>query len=263
VGPDAWTCEWRIPFAACGFTPQTAPMLACNLSVRNPAQDTWRIWNLIGGDPCDTNNGGTIVFAADSAMLVDSVKTGLEVWLDAADAATVEKDETGKVARWKDKSGTGRDAVQAAPEVRPLFAADGLSGKPALRFDDAAQTRLDLPDLSDQKITATIFVAFSNPEPGLPANLHPRLFTASNGKEYDYQIGLCANIPGAETGGPRLIVAECKDKWAQQVRVGCFSPMYQTFFKGCISEILVYNRVLTRAEQDKVRVYLISKWDLW
>ncbi|OGV75212.1 MAG: hypothetical protein A3K18_14160 [Lentisphaerae bacterium RIFOXYA12_64_32] len=263
VGADAWTCEWRIPFAACAFTPRTAPMLACNLSVRNAARNTWRIWSIAGGDTCDTANGGTVVFAADSAALLDSVRNGLEVWLDAADADTVEKDEAGKVSAWKDKSGKGRNATQAAPEFRPLYSADGLGGRPALKFDDTAQTRLELPDLSDQKITATIFAAFSNPEPGLPANQHPRLFTASNGKEYDYLIGLCANIPGAETGGPRLMVTECKDRWAQNVRVGCFSPMYQTFLKGCISEILVYNRALTRAEQDKVRIYLISKWDLW
>jgi hypothetical protein len=44
--------------------------------------------------------------------------------------------------------------------------------------------------------------------------------------------------------------------------VGCFSPKYQTYLKGYIGEILVYSRLLTREEQDLVRVYLTTKWRL-
>jgi len=41
VGADHWSCEWRIPFAACGFTPKTAPRLLFNLGVRKAAQGAW------------------------------------------------------------------------------------------------------------------------------------------------------------------------------------------------------------------------------
>jgi hypothetical protein len=96
----------------------------------------------------------------------------------------------------------------------------------------------------------------------LPQNHDQRVFTASNGKEYDYLIGLCCCIPGTETGGPRIIVHEGKGRWAKQVRVGCFSPNYQTFLNGCISEILVYDRVLTPDERFQLTAYLMGKWDL-
>lgn len=35
----------------------------------------------------------------------------LQVWLDAADAGTIERDEAGLVATWKDKSGHDRHAA--------------------------------------------------------------------------------------------------------------------------------------------------------
>lgn len=37
---DAWVCEWRIPFAACGSTPRETPQLAFNLAVRHREHDT-------------------------------------------------------------------------------------------------------------------------------------------------------------------------------------------------------------------------------
>jgi hypothetical protein len=65
-----------------------------------------------------------------------------------------------------------------------------------------------------------------------------------------------------ETGGPRLQVFPFTDRWAKAVHIGCFSPTYQTFFTGSISEILVYNRALTNKELDQIRAFLMLKWDL-
>jgi hypothetical protein len=44
IGPDCWSCEWRIPFAACGLTPKTARKLLFNLGVMKTAQYAWVIW---------------------------------------------------------------------------------------------------------------------------------------------------------------------------------------------------------------------------
>ena len=53
-----------------------------------------------------------------------------------------------------------------------------------------------------------------------------------------------------------------RDRWGKAVRVGCFSPRYQTFFKGPIAEILVYDQELSANEQDRVRAYLMGTWGL-
>jgi len=262
IGADAWTCEWRIPFDSCGLASGTATTLPCNLTVRSTAQDAWRTWSASGGSTYDLHNGGTLILGACETLLSSGLREGLEVWLDASDAATVAKDAEGRVREWRDKSGKGRHATQGASDLCPMYDPRGLNGKAALRFDDGRKTRMELPDLSERPITATIFAVISNPEPGLPNNHNQRIFTASNGKEYDYLCGLCCSIAGTQTGGPRQIVFEAKDRWAKSVRIGCFSPNYQTFFRGHIAEILVFGRSLAPDERANVTAYLTGKWEL-
>jgi hypothetical protein len=259
MGAGEWTCEWRIPFAACGFTPATAPALFFNLGVKKTTPDAWVVWRGTGGATYQVGNAGLLVFPAE--MRAAGVPTeGLEVWLDAADAATVQQDEAGNVAVWKDKSGKGRDARQDTAAFRPQFEATGLNGRPALRFDEKRLTRFELPDLSDQKLTGMVFAVISNPVASAELNHDPRIFTASDGKEFDYLVGIAATVPGLETGGPRQTVHGFTERWAKVVRVGCFSPNPQTFFTGPIGEIMVYSRVLSPTEQERVRAYLAVKW---
>ena len=262
IAADHWSCEWRIPFAACGFTPKTAPLLRLNLGVRNTAEEAWAIWRGTGNATYVVEEAGLLVFPVEFAAKPNPPRTKLEVWLDAADEEAIELDEAGRVAAWRDKSGNDRHARQATSGLRPVYVPTGLNGRPCLQFDEKRRTRLELPDLSDGKMTATIFAVFSNPQPGAPVNHHPRLFTASDGKGCDYQIGLCACIPGMATGGPRQLVAVSRDGWAKHVRVGCFSPLDQTFLHGAIAEILVYGRRMPQDEQDRVRAYLMMKWRL-
>ena len=262
VGTNAWTCEWRIPFGSCGMKASAVATLSCNLTVRNAAQNVWRTWKIASGATYDLHNGGTLVLNAGESMLSGSLKDGLEVWLDAKDAATVERGSDGKVGAWKDKSGKGRHAVQTQAGLRPRYIADGLNRHATLRFDDAQMTRLELPDLSDKQITATVIAVISNPDPGLTNNQYQRIFTSSDGKTDDYLCGIACNLERTETGGPRQITYEGADRWAKRVRVGCFSPKDQTFFNGDISEILVYDRALTREEKMKIMAYLMGKWEL-
>lgn len=259
TGPAAWTCEWRIPFEVCGGP---TALLNTNFTVRNLGLDLWRTWHTASGATYDLHNGGTLICGARESTLPAQLTAALEVWLDASDASLVEQDAAGAVSIWKDKSGKGRHAVQAQAKFRPHYLTQGLNGMAALRFDDAQQTRLELPDLSDHPLTATIIAVVSNPDPGLPKNQNQRIFTASNGKEYDYLSGLNCYIPAAQTGGPRQIVFNGKDRWAKHVRVGCFSPNDQTFFNGRIAEILVFGRALTKDEQFRVMAYLTGKWEL-
>ena len=261
VGTDEWTCEWRIPFAACGFTPQTAPLLAFNLGVRKLEPESWVIWHGTGGATYQVSKGGLLVFPQE--MLAGGIPADkLEVHLDAQVPEAVVADAAGKVSVWKDQSGKGRDGKQADPRFQPLLVSDGLNGKPALRFDEKRFTRLELLDLSDKQIPATAIAVVSNPLPGAEVNHHPRIITASDGKGYDFQIGIALNVPNMETGGPRVISGFFANAWAKAVRVGCFSPNAQTFFTGDMAEILVYSRPLKPEELDRLRGYLTAKWGL-
>ena len=237
-------------------------MFRFNLAVRK-SEDAWLFWRGTGAGASQLLLAGRLVFPDElSSASADVPREGLVVWLDAADSESLARDDEGRVSAWKDKSGQGNHAIQEKVEHQPRYTAEGLGGKPALEFHEKRATRLELPDLSDEKISATVFVVFSNPTPGAKNNANPRLFTASNGKEYDYLVGICALVPGMETGGPRQTVATVQDRWARKTRVGCFSPNYQTFFTGQIAEILVYTRLLTPEERDYVRIRLSTKWGL-
>ena len=60
---------------------------------------------------------------------------GLAAWFKA-DAGTAV--EAGRVVQWQDQSGHNRHAGQPAPAARPTLVANACNGKPALRFDGAA-----------------------------------------------------------------------------------------------------------------------------
>ncbi len=259
----AWSCEWRIPFSACGFTPRTASRLRFNLAVRHSAEDDWTCWRGTGAATSDVALAGTLVFPEELAARASPPQQGLIVWLDAADPATIERDPAGNVIAWKDKSGKTGSARQEKAQHRPHYVAGALNGKPALRFTEKAATRLELPDLSEKKMTATVFAVFANPLAGDKNNANPRIFTASDGRRYDYQVGISLNIPDMDTGGPRQMMATFEDRWAKNVRVGCFSPNDQTYFTGDIGEILVYRGTLNLEQKEQVNVYLFSQWALY
>jgi hypothetical protein len=188
------------------------------------------------------------------------IEEKLLVRLDASNAISVIAGKSGKVSVWKDAR--GHDAHQPDERFQPVMASHGMNGRPVLHFDATSATRLDMADLADQKITGTVITVISNPVPAAEVNHDQRIFTASDGKGFDYQVGIAASVPGLETGGPRILVSTFKDAWAKDVRVGCFSPTYQTFFTGDIAEILVYSRNLEPAEMERVRAYLAVKWGL-
>ena len=162
--------------------------------------------------------------------------------------------------QWQDKSGNAHDARQPSSQHRPFFVATGLNGKPAIEFREQERTRMLLPDIAEKQITATIFIVFSNPTAPSEVNHDARLLTASDGRRYDYQVGLCCSVPGMQTGGPRQMMWAFRQRWGKDVRIGCFSPNYQTYFTGFVSEILVYRGTLTVGQQDRIRAYLMRKW---
>ena len=225
VEGHAWSCEWRIPFSACGFTPRTAPQARFNLAVRHATEDDWACWRGTGAATSNVALAGTLVFPEELAARARLPQEGLIVWLDAADAATIEKDAAGNVVAWKDKSGKTGNARQDKPQHRPRYVTGALNGKAVLCFTEKRATRLELPDLSKGRMTTTVFAVFSNPVAGDKQNANPRIFTASDGRRYDYQVGISLNVPDMETGGPRQMMATFADRWAQRRGWAVSRPM--------------------------------------
>lgn len=58
----------------------------------------------------------------------------LALWLDATDADTITLNGS-TVSQWDDKSGNGRNVLQATASQQPTFVSNGLNGKPTISFD--------------------------------------------------------------------------------------------------------------------------------
>lgn len=84
--------------------------------------------------------GFSIWVAVTGARAADgpAAMEGLELWLDAADAATLQI-EDGRVARWKDKGPKHFDAVQPNVAVRPTFVPQAFGTMPMLHFEQGGQ----------------------------------------------------------------------------------------------------------------------------
>ena len=60
--------------------------------------------------------------------------SGLGLWLDADDPATITKDGFNKVSQWNDKSGNNRNFSQATVPKQPVFTTNIINGQPALVY---------------------------------------------------------------------------------------------------------------------------------
>jgi hypothetical protein len=93
--------------------------------------------------PVPTKAFPTATSAAAAATPTPARVSGLQLWLDAADATTLFDATTGgslvaadgTVARWEDKSGNNRHATQATSGSRPTRKASVQGGRDLLRFD--------------------------------------------------------------------------------------------------------------------------------
>ena len=74
------------------------------------------------------------------------VTSGLVLWLDGSDGATITTDGSGNIQQWSDKSSAGNDATQPTAANRPVLNATALNGRPAVRFDNTQQDGMAIAD---------------------------------------------------------------------------------------------------------------------
>ena len=187
---------------------------------------------------------------------------GLVLWLDAGDPVSLEMDSHGKISKWKDKSGSGRDAVAESDKRKPQYNSGGI-------MFDGKNTGLTVPGIDKNKLTATIFVVFKQPQASAVG--WPRLFAASDGidkKEWVTGINVTPYHAGAKDSGKNVCEISVasgifKDKWAKDIKIGCSSsPAYIAHFGGYIFEVIAYARVLDNCEITAIWTALEGKWKI-
>jgi hypothetical protein len=61
--------------------------------------------------------------------------SGVKVWFEASDVASLQLNKSSNVSQWQDKSGFENHALQADITKQPVYVSNGINGKPALYSD--------------------------------------------------------------------------------------------------------------------------------
>jgi hypothetical protein len=227
----------------------------------------------------------TYVYTIDTG-LPELPRDGLQVWFNSG--LGVSKDDSNKVSEWVDQSGNGYLA-QITGSQRPLWVEDVTNDQPVLRFDGSNDYLMtNYTGVGGNEMTLVVVTKGSNYQSllcmqnGSSHVVYPwsgagLALISSNGGGYDsisaglrtgewnvgvqtykvgdrqncYRNGVLASTKGAGGSLP-----------SQVLRLGSNNGSSE-FMNADVAEILIYNRVLTAAEQRTVEGYLAKKYDVY
>jgi len=214
-----------------------------------------------------------------------------QLWLDAADAATLTTNDT-NVSQWADKSGFGRHAT-ASGTAQPAVNAAGLNGKSVITLDgssDELAVNLDfLAGVSHSAFVVTKPTSYSNIYGAAnggagSSSLHVGF---SGGSSYrmnywgdDYYPAITSNFLPASanimnfvwtSGLSKQVLANGKSEGANASagvigtmagggRIG--NAVGHGFYGGDIAEIIFVTGTVTTADRERMEGYLAHKWGL-
>ena len=250
-----------------------------------------------------TDNLGGVSTSAPVSITVTSTQpfplpsaARLKLWLRAD--AGVATNLTGAVTKWTDQSGKFNDAVQTNDSSAPLWIANAVNGKPALRFDgdndylsiSNSPSIAIIGDLSSFFVVqfddfATYRAVWAKTEGNLPRSTDyyilpdtgiPRLIRGGTGGlgSVDGATALPSAqhlIAGFEMEGStaRLYFNGQEDSNGQitamptdagtPLLIGTRGDLF-TKMKGDIAEIIIYDIALSGADRNAVLTYLASKY---
>lgn len=232
-----------------------------------------------------------LVMAGVSQAANVPVTNGLVLWLDAADAATVIVDPIdGGVVQWTDKSGLNNNAAQFTPVNRPDVNATALNGLPAIRFDGVDDGMSIADSLSLQR-EYTVFTIDQYYGPTQGRSLQSReagvnwLTGKWSGGNSHYSEGWVTatnsniagtNIPAigeavGNNGSSRYYIDGTNRTQGAAVNTGPNVPgrlgigtngAFVELSNLDISEIVIFDRALTKTERHDVGSYLADKWGI-
>jgi len=191
------------------------------------------------------------------------VTAGLELWLDANDAKTIETDAQGAVHVWRDKSGKGHDALPRDPARLVHLAPAAMNGRPVLRGDGTGSLRVGTIRTSQGPFT--VFVVSQALSAGGPS--WERLVGAWCGQGDDWvPPNWMIMRPGGEKPAaypPRLFTETRPGGHVLDGLVLFGAPTTANqFLAADIAEVLLFDRALEFDESDAIEQCLTGKWGL-
>jgi alpha-tubulin suppressor-like RCC1 family protein len=219
------------------------------------------------------------------------VTAGLSLWLKAD--AGVTNDANNAVTRWIDQSANVNDAVQNSPSTGPLLVANGLNGKPVVRFDGLASF-MNLPDFASGFSQGEVFVIVRSTKTQPGANTlwvmgddyiwNPEMYPDANGVVYEtFGTRTQKNTGMPSQALDQFHLYNVSSKAGEFVSRMDGREFFRSFtnivffpsapllgagfysdhrFGGDVAEILIFNRVLNQSERNGIGTYLNQKYTL-
>lgn len=209
-----------------------------------------------------------------------------ELWLNASDLSTI-TEAAGAVSQWDDKSGNGNHVTQETGAYQPSTGSDTLNGRNVLTFDE------DFLQLTDNVSfrTAVFVMDQVNGAGGTGAvfgSVSPSTgyytFININASDGSYDISIdgsagytgeaCANGTSFTSGanidlGRTNAENEAPTIWAVRFDeayyadyIGAFNTDAATKLIGNFAELVLFNRLLSDTEVNKIGNYLSKKWGI-
>lgn len=208
----------------------------------------------------------------------------LALWLDASDSGTITQ-VAGSVSQWNDKSGNGRNAVQATGAQQPQTGVRTLNGRNVLEFDGVDDSFGVASFAFSQPITYITAVVPDRTGSPNDMYIHDGYNGTRNasifGGSFQYFAGTALPSGGTVVASTPYIIMTEFNGAGSRLRVngvtqatgdpggdgisslrigargagGANSP-----WDGVIAEFLAYNRILTTAEKNQIGQYLSAEW---
>ncbi|MCS7014304.1 MAG: T9SS type A sorting domain-containing protein, partial [Chloroherpetonaceae bacterium] len=227
---------------------------------------------------------------------VGSSSTNL-LWL-RADAGTSTTTNNQPVSQWNDQSGNGRNATQNAAAQQPLYLANAVNNRPALRFDGTNDILLLTGSNSISNQVGTLLIVARRNPPGQnnwqPLFVSPYFYPfvrtdaqvafgmwASGPSTQYYQpfptdVGTAFRVmgfrqAGGGTGNLRMFLDGAESGATHAGATAAYGaatgiggdPVSTTWsFPGDIAEVIFYNNALNVARRIIVENYLSAKYDI-
>ncbi|MDD5522886.1 MAG: DUF2341 domain-containing protein [Kiritimatiellae bacterium] len=203
--------------------------------------------------------------------------SGLMLWLKAD--AGIQTNESGYVTSWTDQSGSNVIASQGITNNQPLYVEGAINGQPAVRFDGAndqmtwsavpAQTIFVVNRVAVGAKVYAGLIGLNNNDVGIRREnsttwRHQGSWSYNVG-DFTYQGGSAFRINGYGTttigeDAWHIVTAVKGDSTYNIDSIGSYYGGRE--FGGDYAEVIIYNRILSFSEQNRVGWYLAQKYGL-
>lgn len=192
-------------------------------------------------------------------MIID----GLALWLDAADAKSLDVAADGSVQAWRDKGPAKRVALPVAQTGAVKVVENALNGRPVVRGNGTQSLRV--ADIKRGPGAVTVLVVSQALEPAGPS--WQRIIGNFTGVGQEWVLpNWMINVPGGEkpsTWPARIFTVQQRANAALgTITVLGASATDGQFLGGDVAEVLVFDRTLGFDELEAVQKYLKAKWGL-